>query len=143
MGEQGRAGDAPLLGLISPGQLTHLQPETVKLFSSAVANTTRLQGLPDFKIFPFCVSTNHHNFVHPHENRHLINQGARPMANFMVITGKNGYEYINLDLVRHITDNGKGQIQLHFDHAHRLLLGSEDSKHIMNEITKPQTTVRQ
>jgi hypothetical protein len=58
------------------------------------------------------------------------------MANFVVITGKNGYERINLDTVRHITEDKDGQATLHFDLTHRITLNREDSRHVMQEVEK-------
>jgi hypothetical protein len=60
------------------------------------------------------------------------------MADFVVITGKQTYERINLDAVRHITENMDGQITLHFDLTHRVTLNRENSRHAMNEISKAQ-----
>jgi hypothetical protein len=60
------------------------------------------------------------------------------MSNFVVITGKNGYERINLDAVRHITENMDGQITLHFDLNHRMTLDRENSRHVMIEINESQ-----
>jgi hypothetical protein len=62
------------------------------------------------------------------------------MTNFVVITGQNGYERINLDTVRHITEEMNGQITLHFDLTHRLTVDRENARHVMNEINKPQNT---
>ena len=60
------------------------------------------------------------------------------MANFVVITGKQGYERINLDAVRQITEDMEGQMTLHFDLNHRLTLNRENSRHVMNEINEAQ-----
>jgi len=40
------------------------------------------------------------------------------MADFIVLTGEHGIEYINLDLVRRITQDMDGKITLHFDSTH-------------------------
>jgi len=44
------------------------------------------------------------------------------MADFMVLAGEHGYEYINLDLVRRITEDMDGNVTLHFDSTHSLKL---------------------
>jgi hypothetical protein len=58
------------------------------------------------------------------------------MAHFVVITGKHGYEYINLDTVRHITDDSDGKITLRFDLTHRITLEHDNSRHVIDEIKK-------
>jgi hypothetical protein len=58
------------------------------------------------------------------------------MVDFVVIKSEHGFELINLDVVRHITDDGDGQIILHFDLTHRMTLNRENSKHVMSEIDK-------
>jgi len=55
-----------------------------------------------------------------------------------VITGKQGYERINLDTVRHITEDMDGQITLHFDITHRVTLDRENSRHLLMQIDKAQ-----
>jgi hypothetical protein len=60
------------------------------------------------------------------------------MANFLVITGEHGYERINLDAVRHITEDMEGQITVHFDLTHGMRLNGENSRHVMSEIDKAQ-----
>jgi hypothetical protein len=60
------------------------------------------------------------------------------MANFVVITGEHGYERINLDVVRRITEDTDGQITLHFDLTHRLTLDRENSRHLLMQIDKAQ-----
>jgi hypothetical protein len=60
------------------------------------------------------------------------------MTNFVVITGERGYERINLDAVRHITEDIDGKITLHFDLTHRMTLDRENSRHVMKEIDKAE-----
>ena len=58
------------------------------------------------------------------------------MVDFVVIKVEHGYELINLDMVRHITEDNDGQITLHFDLTHRMTLNRENSKLVMQEIDK-------
>jgi endo-1,4-beta-mannosidase len=60
------------------------------------------------------------------------------MAHFAVITsGKTGsLEYVNLDLVRHATQDGEGRVTLIFDSDYQMMLNQGDSKMIMEEIMK-------
>ena len=58
------------------------------------------------------------------------------MVDFVVITSEHGFELINLDVVRHITEDVDGQITLHFDLTHRMTLNRENSRHVMHEIDK-------
>lgn len=58
------------------------------------------------------------------------------MVDFVVITAEHGYELINLDVVRHITENGDGEITLHFDLTHQMTLNRENSTQVMSRIGK-------
>ena len=59
------------------------------------------------------------------------------MADFMVLAGEHGYEYINLDLVRRITeDTGDGSITLYFDCNHTRKFEGNDARTFMNEVNR-------
>jgi hypothetical protein len=66
----------------------------------------------------------------------LYKLGVAVMVDFVVITSEHGFELINLDVVRHITEDVDGQITLHFDLTHRMTLNRENSTHVMHEIDK-------
>jgi hypothetical protein len=71
-----------------------------------------------------------------HPGAMLCKQGVAIMADFVTIKVEHGYELINLDVVRHITENGGGEITLHFDLTHQMTLNRENSTHVMSRIGK-------
>jgi hypothetical protein len=59
------------------------------------------------------------------------------MAYFILLTGPHGFEHINLDLVRRITeDTGDGSITLHFDCNHTRKFEGNDARTFMNEVNR-------
>lgn len=59
------------------------------------------------------------------------------MAHFAMLSGgTHGFEYINLDLVRHVTQNSEGKVTLIFDSGHQMMLDESDSRTIMDEVNK-------
>jgi hypothetical protein len=57
------------------------------------------------------------------------------MADFVMIKGDHdGYEQVNLDLVRHITEDMDGNITLHFSETHRMTLNGGNSRFVMQEV---------
>lgn len=59
------------------------------------------------------------------------------MAHFAMLSGGTyGFEYVNLELVRHVTQDLEGKVTLIFDPDHQMTLNDADSKMIMEEVTK-------
>jgi len=58
------------------------------------------------------------------------------MADFMVLAGEHGYEYINLDLVRRITEDMDGNVTLYFDSTHSLKLDGGEAKGFKNDFDR-------
>jgi len=56
------------------------------------------------------------------------------MSDFLVVTGDHGYEHINLDLVRRITEDMDGNITLHFSETHQMTLNRDNSRTVMQEV---------
>jgi hypothetical protein len=50
------------------------------------------------------------------------------MADFIILVGDHGYEHVNLDLVRRITEDMDGTITLHFDSTHTKVLEGQEAR---------------
>jgi hypothetical protein len=50
------------------------------------------------------------------------------MADFMVLVGEHGYEQINVDLVRRITEDMDGNLTLHFDATDKKVLEGQEAR---------------
>jgi hypothetical protein len=55
------------------------------------------------------------------------------MANFMMFVGEHGYEQINVDLIRRITEDMDGNITLHFDTTDKRVLDGQEARQFRDE----------
>ncbi|HLZ40233.1 MAG TPA: hypothetical protein VKQ11_04690 [Candidatus Sulfotelmatobacter sp.] len=59
------------------------------------------------------------------------------MAHFAMLSGgTHGFEYVNLDLVRHVTQDAEGKVTLIFDSDNQMILNESDSRMIIEEVNK-------
>ena len=58
------------------------------------------------------------------------------MANFMMFVDEHGYEQINLDLIRRITEDLDGKITLYFDTADKRVLEGQEARQFRDEFER-------
>jgi hypothetical protein len=58
------------------------------------------------------------------------------MANFMMFVGEHGYEQINVDLIRRITEDMDGNITLHFDTTDKRVLDGQEARQFRDEFER-------
>jgi hypothetical protein len=58
------------------------------------------------------------------------------MANFMMFAGEHGYEQINVDLIRRITEDMDGKITLYFDTTDKRVLEGQEARQFRDEFER-------
>ena len=58
------------------------------------------------------------------------------MANFMMFVGEHGYEQINVDLIRRITEDMDGKITLYFDTTDKRVLERQEARQFRDEFER-------
>jgi hypothetical protein len=60
------------------------------------------------------------------------------MANFVLVTAAGGFDWINVDTVRRVTEDMDGNLTLHFDLTHQIKLDGAEARRFREELNRRQ-----